>query len=345
MVRSALQKLLMKEDLTEQEAIGAMNCIMEGNATQSQIGGFLTALRFKGETVEEIAGFAKVMREKSAKVTHSLPYCIDTCGTGGDGAKTFNISTAASFVAAAAGAKIAKHGNRAMSSKSGSADVLEALGVNIGLSPEQVGRSMEEVGIGFMFAQLFHQSMKHAAGARKELGIRTVFNILGPLTNPANAKGQLLGVFDGDMTRTMAEALMMLGTERALVVHGCDGLDEITVTGKTKVAELRDGMIKEYYIDASEFGIPRSEPAELAGGDASYNAAVVSSVLAGEKGARRNITVINAAAAIYVAKLADDLREGISIAEEMIDSGLAASKLEELRRFTEAAAGECEVSA
>ena len=345
MVRSALQKLSMKENLTENEAIEAMNHIMEGNATQSQIGGFLTAMRFKGETVEEIVGFAKVMREKSAKVPHSLPYCIDTCGTGGDGAKTFNISTAASFVAAAAGAKIAKHGNRAMSSKSGSADVLEALGVHIGLSPEQVGKSMEQAGIGFMFAQLFHQSMKHAAGVRKELGIRTVFNILGPLTNPADAKGQLLGVFDGNNTGTMAEALNMLGTERALVVHGCDGLDEITVTGATKVAELKDGTIKEYYIDAVELGIPRAEPADLAGGDASYNAGIIRSILTGEKGARRDITVINAAAAIYVAKLADDLREGIRIAEEMIDSGLAAAKLTELRRFTEAAAEAKGVSA
>ncbi len=345
MVRRALQKLSMKENLTEHDAIEAMNCIMEGNATQSQIGGFLTALRFKGETVEEIVGFAKVMREKSAKVPHSLPYCIDTCGTGGDGARTFNISTAASFVAAAAGAKIAKHGNRAMSSKSGSADVLEALGVNIGLTPEQVGKSIEETGIGFMFAQLFHQSMKHAAGARKELGIRTVFNILGPLTNPANAKGQLLGVFDGNITCTMAEALKMLGTERALVVHGCDGLDEITTAGATKVAELKDGIVKEYYIDTAELGIPRAEQAELAGGDAAYNAGVIRSVLSGEKGARRNIVLVNAAAAIYVAKLADDLTEGLSIAEKMLDSGLAAAKLEELREFMEAAAETREVPA
>ncbi|HEX2944638.1 MAG TPA: anthranilate phosphoribosyltransferase [Clostridia bacterium] len=345
MVRTALQKLSTKENLTEREAIEAMNCVMEGNATQSQIGGFLTALRFKGETVEEIVGFARVMREKSAKVPHKLQYCIDTCGTGGDGARTFNISTAASFIAAAAGAKIAKHGNRAMSSKSGSADVLEALGVNIGLSPELVGKSIEEVGVGFMFAQLFHQSMKHAAGVRKELGIRTVFNILGPLTNPAGAKGQLLGVFDGNITGTMAEALKMLGAERALVVHGCDGLDEITTTGATKVAELKDGVIKEYYIDTTELGIPRAEPMELAGGDAAYNAGVISSILAGEKGARRNIVLVNAAAAIYVAKLAGDIKEGLRIAESMIDSGLAAAKLEELRRFTEAAAGTREVSA
>jgi anthranilate phosphoribosyltransferase len=345
MVKSALQKLSLKENLTEHDAIEAMNCIMEGNATQSQIGGFLTALRFKGETVEEIVGFAKVMREKSAKVPHHLPYCIDTCGTGGDGAKTFNISTAASFVAAAAGAKIAKHGNRAMSSKSGSADVLEALGVNIGLSPELAGKCMEEVGVGFMFAQLFHQSMKHAAGVRKELGFRTVFNILGPLTNPASAKGQLLGVFDGNLTGTMAEALKMLGTERALVVHGCDGLDEITITGARKVAELKDGVIKEYYIDSAELGIARAEQPELAGGDAAYNAGIIRSVLAGEKGARRNIVLVNAAAAIYVAKLADDLKEGLEIAGKMIDSGLAAAKLEELRRFTVAAAEMKEVSA
>lgn len=345
MIKSAIQKLLLKENLSEQEIMNAMNCIMDGNATQSQIGGFLTALRFKGETVEEITGCAKVMREKAERVEHNLPYCIDTCGTGGDGANTFNISTAASLVAAAAGAKVAKHGNRAMSSRSGSADVLEALGVNIALSPKQVGRCIEDVGVGFMFAQLFHKSMKHAAGARKELGIRTVFNILGPLTNPAGAKGQILGVYDGALTGVMAEVLQKLGTERALIVHGCDGLDEITTTAPTKISELRDGMIKEYFLDAAELGIQRAVSDDLAGGDAAFNADVVRSVLAGEKGARRDIVLVNAAAAIYVAKVANNLKEGIAIAAGAIDSGLATAKLEELREYTQALDRIVEVSA
>lgn len=334
MIKSAIQKLLLKENLKEQEIMNVMSCIMDGNATQSQIGGFLTALRFKGETVEEITGCAKVMREKAEKVEHNLDYCIDTCGTGGDGANTFNISTAASLVAAAAGAKVAKHGNRAMSSRSGSADVLEALGVNITLSPEQVGRCIQDVGVGFMFAQLFHKSMKHAAGARKELGIRTIFNILGPLTNPADAKGQILGVFDGTLTTVMAEVLHKLGTERALVVHGCDGLDEITTTAPTKISELKDGMIKEYFLDAAELGIPRAGSIDFVGGDAAFNAGVVRSILAGEKGARRDIVLLNAAAALYVAKVADNLKDGIAIAAEMIDTGRVASKLDELRNYT-----------
>lgn len=333
MIKSAIQKLLLKGSLTEQEIMNVLNYIMDGNATQSQIGGFLTALRFKGETVDEITGCARVMREKAEKVEHSLPYCIDTCGTGGDGANTFNISTTASLVAAAAGAKVAKHGNRAMSSKSGSADVLEALGVNIGLSPEQVGRCIEDVGVGFMFAQIFHKSMKYAAGVRKELGIRTVFNILGPLTNPAGAQGQILGVYDGTLTGVIAEVLQKLGTERALIVHGCDGLDEITITAPTKISELKDGIIKEYYLDAADFGIPRAEPSDLAGGDAACNAGIVRAVLAGEKGARRDIVLVNAAAALYIAKVAENLKEGIAIAARTIDSGLAASKLEELRGY------------
>jgi anthranilate phosphoribosyltransferase len=336
MIKSAIQKLLRREDLSEQEVMDVMNCIMEGNATQSQIGGFLTALRFKGETVGEITGCAKVMRAKAEKVQVDLPYCIDTCGTGGDGANTFNISTAASLIAAAAGVKVAKHGNRAMSSRSGSADVLEALGVNISLGPAQVGKCIEEVGIGFMFAQLFHKSMKHAAGVRKELGIRTVFNILGPLTNPADAKGQVLGVFDGALTGVMAEVLRNLGTERALVVHGCDGLDEISTAAPTRISELKDGKITEYLLDTTELGIARSGPMDLKGGDASHNAELVRRVLLGEKGAGRDIVLVNAAAAIYVGKVAESLQEGIVLAEEMIDSGKAAGKLRELCDYSAA---------
>lgn len=344
-MKSALERLVSGNVLSRQEAAEVMNCIMGGGATPSQIAGFLTALRFRECTADEIVGFAGSMRSKASKVEHGLAYCIDTCGTGGDGAGTFNISTAAAIVAAAAGAKIAKHGNRAMSGKSGSADVLEAMGINITLSPSQVGRCMEQVGVGFMFAQLFHQSMKHAAGVRKELGIKTVFNILGPLTNPADAKGQLLGVFDGEMVYTMAQALRQLGTECALVVHGGDGLDEITITGQTKVAELKEGVITEYFIDPAEFGIKKAELEDIAGGDGTQNAGIISSVLAGEKGAPRDIVIINAAAAIYVAKLAQDLKEGMLIATDMIDSGRAASKLKELAAFTNAITGSGEVSA
>lgn len=345
MLRSAIQKLLLRQNLTEQEIMGAMDCIMEGKATQSQIGGFLTALRFKGETAEEIAGCARVMRDKADKVECSLPYYIDTCGTGGDGANTFNISTAASLVAAAAGAKIAKHGNRAMSSRSGSADVLEALGVNISLNPQQAAKCIENVGIGFMFAQVFHKSMKHAAGARKELGIRTVFNILGPLTNPAGAQGQMLGIYDGTMTAVVAEVLQKLGTERALIVHGKDGLDEITTTAPTQIAELRDGRIKEYVLDTAELGIPRACPEDLKGGDAAFNAKLIRSILAGEKGPARDIVLVNAAAALYVAKVTESIRDGIAVAAEMINSGKAAAKLDELCEYTMAFVKAGEVSA
>jgi anthranilate phosphoribosyltransferase len=345
MIKSAIQKLLLRENLTEQEVMDVMNCIMEGNATQSQIGGFLTGLRFKGETAEEITGCAKVMREKAEKVEHNLPYCIDTCGTGGDGSNTFNISTAASLVAAAAGVKVAKHGNRAMSSRSGSADVLEALGVNISLSSAQVGKCIEDVGIGFMFAQLFHKSMKHAAGVRKELGIRTVFNILGPLTNPAGAKGQVLGVYDGALTGVLAEVLRKLGTERALVVHGCDGLDEISTAAPTKIAELKDGVINEYILDTLDLGIARADARDLKGGDAAHNADLIKLVLAGEKGAGRDIVLVNAAAALYVGKAADSIKDGIPIAAGIIDSGLAVKKLEELCEYSAAIGKIGEVSA
>ncbi len=241
MMREAIRKLVEGRNLTEQEIMQAMNCIMEGNATQAQIGSFITALRMKGETIDEITGCARVMREKAERIVPQGDYYIDTCGTGGDGANTFNISTAAAIIAAAGGVKVAKHGNRAMSSRSGSADVLEALGINIHLSPEQVGKCIETVNIGFMFAQVFHKSMKYAAGPRKELGVKTVFNILGPLTNPANAKGQVLGVFDRKLVEPMANVLLNLGTERALVVHGMDGLDEISTTCATIVSEVRDG--------------------------------------------------------------------------------------------------------
>lgn len=344
MLKMAIQKLLKGENLTEQEIMDAMNCIMDGNATQAQIGGFLTALRCKGETVEEITGCARVMREKAERINPEVEYCIDTCGTGGDGANTFNISTAAAIVAAAGGAVVAKHGNRAMSSRSGSADVLEALGVNIALTPAQVKVCIEEVGIGFMFAQSFHKSMKHAAGPRKELGIRTVFNILGPLTNPANAKGQILGVFDEKLTDVMASVLQKLGTERALIVHGTDGLDEISTTASTKVSELKNGFVSSYYLDVEDFGLSKAASNDLKGGDAVTNAEIIRSVFAGKKGPARDIVLVNAAAALYVAKVAENINQGIKLAANIIDTGMASLKLTGLCEFTNELSKQQEVS-
>ena len=334
MMKIAIQKLLKREDLTEREIIDVMNCIMEGSATQAQIGGFLTALRFKGETVDEITGCAKVMREKAERISPEVEYCIDTCGTGGDGANTFNISTVSAFVAAAGGVAVAKHGNRAMSSRSGSADVLEALGVNIVLSSGQVKECIEKAGIGFMFAQSFHKSMKHVAGPRKELGIKTVFNILGPITNPAGAKGQILGVFDENLPEVIASVLQNLGSERAMVVHGADGLDEITTTTQTKVSELNDNHIRNYYINPEDYGIKLASCSDLLGGDASANAEIARLVLSGETGPRRDIVLLNAAAALYVGKVADDLEEGLKLAADLIDTGKAAAKLEEFCALT-----------
>lgn len=334
MLKTALQKLLRQESLTEQEIIGAMNCIMDGNASQAQMGAFLTALRLKGESVEEITGCAKVMREKAEKIYPKTMYCIDTCGTGGDGAGTFNVSTAAAIVAAAGGAVVAKHGNRAMSSKSGSADVLEALGIDIMLAPQQTAECMDKVGIGFLFAQSFHKSMKHAAGVRKELGFKTVFNILGPLTNPAGAKGQILGVFDEKLTDVMASVLQRLGAERAMVVHGMDGLDEISIAAPTKVTELKDGKITSYYLDAADYGLTHCGGGALKGGDAKENAEIIEAVFKGEKGPKRDMVVINAAAALYVAKAAENIAEGIRLSGDIIDSGKALGKLEEMQAFT-----------
>lgn len=333
MIRTVIQKLIRHENLSEQEMIDTMKNIMEGNASDILIAAFLTALGSKGETVEEITGSARVMREKAGCIHPKTAYCIDTCGTGGDGAGTFNVSTAAAIVAAAGGAVVAKHGNRAMSSRSGSADVLEELGIDIMLNPEEVAECMDTVGIGFLFAQSFHKSMKYAAGARRELGIKTVFNILGPLTNPAGAKGQVLGVYSEELTGTMAEVLQRLGSERALVVHGMDGLDEITVTTATKVSELKDGKISSYYLDASDFGIPRSKISGLKGGNAKENAEIIKAVFSGARGPGRDMVVINSAAALYVAKVSDNIGEGIRLAEDIIDSGKASEKLGELIAF------------
>jgi len=334
MIKDAIQKLVEGKNLSEQQIMEVMDCIMEGNATQAQIGSFITALRLKGETIEEITGCAKVMREKACRINPRVEYSIDTCGTGGDNSNSFNISTAAAFIAAAGGVAVAKHGNRSISSKSGSADVLEALGVNISLTPEQVSDCIEKVGIGFMFAPAFHKSMKHAAGPRKELGIRTVFNILGPLTNPANAKGQVLGVFDSKLTEPIANVLSKLGVERAMVIHGMDGLDEITVSGRTRVSELRDGKILNYDIIPEEFKLERASKDSLQGGDAGTNAQIIKSIFEGEKGHKRNAVALNAAAALYVGKVAANLQEGMEMANHIIDSGYAAKKLDELVEYT-----------
>lgn len=334
MIQKAIQKLVDGKNLSEQEIMDAMSCIMEGDATQAQIGSFITALRIKGETIEEITGCAKVMREKADNIVPEVEYYIDTCGTGGDGANTFNISTAASFVAAAGGAVIAKHGNRSVSSRSGSADVLEALKVNINLTPEQVKKCIEKVGIGFMFAPVFHKSMKYAAGPRKELGIRTIFNVLGPLTNPANARGQVLGIFDGRMAEPIANVLVNLNVERALVIHGLDGLDEITTADSTLISEVKNGEIKVYYITPEDYGLRKVGREDLTGGDAASNAEIIRGIFSGEKGPKRDIVLMNAAAALYVGKAAETMREGMEKAADIIDSGKALQKLVELQQFT-----------
>lgn len=334
MIKGAIQKLVEGRDLCEGEVIDALNCIMEGEATQAQIGSFITALRIKGETIEEITGCAKVMREKADKIKLNKEYFIDIVGTGGDCSYTFNISTAAAFVASAGGVTVAKHGNRSVSSKSGSADVLESLGVNISLEPQKVKECIEKIDIGFMFAQTFHKSMKHAAGPRKELGIRTIFNILGPLTNPAGAKGQVLGVFSEKLTEPLAYVLSNLGVEKAMVVYGMDGMDEISLSAQTRVSELKDGKVTTYDLNPEDYGMNLSTKADIVGGDSKDNSKIILSIFNGEKGAKRDIVVLNAAAALYVGKVAYDIKDGIKMAEEIIDSGKALNKLSELREFS-----------
>lgn len=334
-VQEVIGKLVERRNLTEAEAEEAMKCIMSGGATQAQIGSFLTALRMKGETVEEITAFARVMREFAARISPKVDdVLVDTCGTGGDKIKTFNISTTAMFVAAGAGVCIAKHGNRSVTSRAGSADVVEAVGVRIDLPPEEVERCIEDVGIGFMFAPRFHAAMKHAIGPRREMGIRTVFNILGPLTNPASAQAQVMGVFDAGLTEKLAQVLGKLGCERAMVVHGVEGLDEISTLGGTKISELVDGKVRTYTIFPEEFGLERANPETIAGKELGENVRMMLSVLKGERGPRRDIVLLNAAAAIVVGGKADGLREGISIAGKSIDSGHAYEKLVQLVEAT-----------
>ena len=335
-IREAIHAIVdQQRDLSEEEAAAAMREIMAGEATPAQIGAFLIALRMKGETVEEIAGMARVMRENALHVEVEGAL-LDTCGTGGDSSGTFNVSTAAAFVAAGAGVWVAKHGNRAMSSACGSADVLEALGAKIDLSPEQVSECIREAGIGFMFAQAFHPAMKHAAGPRREIGIRTVFNILGPLTNPAGATRQLLGVARPELAPKMAAVLLRLGSEHALVVHGEDGLDELSLSAESTVHEVRDGEVREYRVSPEQFGLRRAKPEEVKGGTAEENAAALRGVLTGKAGPLRDIVVLNAGAALLAADATAELGEGVRLAEKAIDSGAAA---ERLRRFVEATRG------
>ena len=294
MIKEIISKVIVGDDLMADEAYEVMNEIMEGRATEAQIAAFITALRLKGETVDEITGFTRVMREKATRIEHQTPDVVDTCGTGGDGTHTFNISTAAAIVAAAAGATVAKHGNRSVSSSCGSADVLKELGVNIELEKEKVEQCLDEVGIGFLFAPLLHKAMKYAIGPRREIGIRTVFNILGPLTNPAGAKAQLLGVYDAALTETMAAVLKNLGSKHVFVVHGDDGLDEISTTSSTKVSELKDGTIKNYKIQPEDFDIPSADMESLRGGDPAANAQIIESIFDGAPGPQRDIVVLNA---------------------------------------------------
>ncbi len=338
MIHLAIQKIADGHNLSQDEARGAMQAIMAGEATPAQISGFIMGLRVKGETVDEITGCAEAMRANAARIKPRPPILVDTCGTGGDGANTFNISTAAAFVAAGAGVSIAKHGNRSVSSRCGSADVLEALGVRIDLSPSQVEACIDEVGIGFLFAPQFHASMKHAAGPRKELGVRTIFNLLGPLTNPASANAQVVGVYARHLTEPIAEVLGRLGLREALVVHGLDRLDEISLCGETQISRLKDGSVDTYLVHPSDLGIKAADRSSISGGDASYNAELIRSVLSGADGPRRDIVLLNAGAAIAVSGLAADLSEGVALAAASIDSGSAAKKLEALISYTQGAA-------
>lgn len=334
MLQEALAKLVDRRDLAAAEAEAALNEIMSGEAGEALIGALLVALRIKGETAEEIAGFARAMRANCLQVRPAVQGVVDTCGTGGDACDTFNISTAAAFVAAGAGVPIAKHGNRAVSSQCGSADVLKELGVNISLSPENVARCIDEVGIGFLFAVELHPAMKHAIGPRRQLGLRTVFNILGPLTNPAGAKRQVIGVFDAKFAPLMAEALRANGAEHVLIVHGEPGLDEVSLCGKTQITELKDGEITRYEITPEQLGLTRCEPEDISGGDAATSAQLLRDVLAGKPGARLDIVLINAAAAIYVGGKADTLAKGLDAARVAIGSGAAKQKLADLQRVS-----------
>lgn len=335
-IKNAIGQVITGNDLTEEQMLGVMNEIMSGDATPAQIGAFITALRMKGETVDEITGAVKVMRNKATRIetgidTSTGGIVVDTCGTGGDGSGTFNVSTASAFVVAGAGITVAKHGNRSISSKCGSADVLEALGVELGISPASVSKCIQQVGIGFLFAPALHGAMKHAIGPRKEIGVRTIFNILGPLTNPAGANVQVLGVFDKALTEPLARVLGKLGSKRALVVHGEGNLDELTVTGSTQVSEVMGSEVSTYIVLPEDVGLSRHTLAELKGGDtAEESAEQLRTVLSGEKGAKRDMVLLNSGAALMAAGECRDLTGGVKLAGEIIDNGRALEKLDSL---------------
>lgn len=333
-IQEALQAVLLRQNLEKDQMADVMNQIMTGGATPSQVGGFLIGLRMKGETVDEVAAAAGVMRGLADGVTLSQPGAVDIVGTGGDTTSTFNISTASAIVAAASGVKIAKHGNRSVSSKSGAADLLEHAGVNIDLTPDQVSACVDEVGVGFMMAPRHHNAMKHAIGPRREMGVRTIFNLLGPLTNPASAPNQVLGVFDAQWVRPLAEVLAQLGSDHVMVVHGDDGMDEISCSGKTQVAELHKGEVVEFTIDPEEFGLATSPLASIVVDGPEQSLVMVNSVFANEPGAPRDIVLMNAGAAIYVGGKASDLADGIRRANETIESGAAKSTFDRLISFS-----------
>jgi anthranilate phosphoribosyltransferase len=332
MFKEALNLLLNRQDLSHDQMLTVMHQVMAGELTSVQIAGVLIALRMKGETVEEIAAAATVMRQLSTKVdVIDQRYLVDTCGTGGDGIQTFNVSTVSAFVAAAAGAKVAKHGGRSVSSTCGSADVLETLGVNVHLTPEQVAQCVNTIGIGFMFAPNHHSAMKYSAPVRRELGVRTIFNLLGPLTNPASAKRQVMGVFDQALTGKLAHVLQKLGSEHVLVVHGADGMDEISFTGDSFIAELKNGQVNEYIVNPTQFGLNTHQLKEIQIQNADESKAMILEVLNGKHGAARDIVLLNAGAAIYVSGVVDSLASGIKKAAEVIDNGIASQKLNMLK--------------
>lgn len=333
-MKEVLSKLCARNDLTETEARIAMSTIMDGKASPAQVAAFLVALKMKGETPYEIFGCAAVMRERAERVTSIRQGLTDTCGTGGDGSGTFNISTAAALVAAGAGLPVAKHGNRSVSSKCGSADVLEALGIQLEISPENMGKCLDEIGISFLYAPILHKAMKYAVAPRREVGVRSVFNLLGPLTNPAGAKRQILGVYAPELTTMLADVLLMLGVERAMVVHGEDGSDELTLTGETRVCELHDGTIRVYTLSPQDVGLAQVSSGALQGGGPAENARLVLDVLEGKPGPHRDVVLLNAGAALYVGALAESVRHGVQQARNSIDSGAALDKLAALRNFT-----------
>lgn len=338
MFKPLLEKLTQHRDLTSDEAMAAMGAIMDGEATPAQLAGILIGLRLKGERPQEIVGLARAMRQRAVPLPGSPAETFDTCGTGGDGGGTFNVSTASALVLAACGVRVAKHGNRAVSSRCGSADVLEALGVVAAAAPDVVRRCLDEAGVGFFFAPIFHPSMKRAAETRRDLGVRTAFNLLGPLTNPGGARRQLVGVPRPELTELVARSLALLGSTRAWVVHGADGMDEISTLGYTKVSECHDGFVHTFYVHPSDFGVPKGDVAALAGGDAAANAEQIRRILSGARGPARDIVVLNAGAALFIAGKVARVVDGIGVAGDAIDGGRAATVLETLARVSQGAA-------